>query len=288
MANTINASLIKELLQDSKVVTTLGTRVAPLLDQLSVIVETDPVAPNANINVPVVSSGPTVQTNASNFESGDSTVGLCKVTAVQLTASFHMTNTENNTGYRLRWLIKKAMQQLCMAIVDKILAEVTTTNFGSAVLDSTAANFDSSDLATIWAGGNGKNFLNHYLLLDGDYFAKLLPTTLESFRPETPGAFGFDSILVNNRWTGAGTGVIGFHFDDPAIAVGLGWPALNSTIAKDMLASENVMIEELGIPVQYNEWVARQGRTHWGSLDIMVGADAADTSAGELITNGAS
>lgn len=288
MANTINSSLVKELLQDSKVVTTLGTRVAPLLDQLSVIVETDPVAPNANINVPVVSSGPTVQTNATNFESGNSTVGLCQVTAVQLTASFHMTNDENNTGYRLRWLLKKAVQQLCLAIVDKILAEVTTTNFGNAVLDSTAANFSSTDLATIWAGNNGKNFLNHYLLLDGDYYAKLLPTTLESFRPETPGAFGFDSIRVHNRWTGAGSNIIGFHFDDPAIAVGMGFPALNSTIARDMLASENVMIEDLGIPVQYNEWVARNGRIHWGSLDIMVGADTADGSAGEVITDGAS
>jgi hypothetical protein len=287
MSNTISSDLIKEVLNDSKVVTTLGTRVAPWLDALSVQVAVDPVAPNANINVPVVSAGPTVQTNATNFQSGNSTVGLAQVAASQLTASFHITNTEANTGYSLMWLLKKAMQVLGIKVVDTILAEATTDNFGTAPLDVTAANFASTDLKTIWAGGNGKNFNQHNLALDGAYYAKILPTSLESFTLGGP-AYGFDRIMVNNRWTGAGSGVIGFHFDSEAIAVGLGFPKINAEIARDMLASENVILEELGLPVQFNQWVDRSTRTMWASLDIMCGADKADTTAAEVITDGGS
>jgi len=288
MSNTITATLVKELLNDSKVVTTLGTRVAPWMDALSVMLAVDPVAPNANINVPVVSAGPTVQTNATDFESGNSTVENCQVAASQLTASFHITNAEANTGYSLRWLLKKAMQNLALKIVDTILTPVTTVNFGAAALDVTAANFSGTNMPTIWAAGNGANFNVHNLALNGTYFAKLLPTTREYFNPGETGAFGFDRILVNNRWTGAGTGVIGFHFDSEAIAVGMGYPALNSEVAKDMIASENVMVEELGIPVQYHQWIERKGRTMWASLDIMLCAKAADKTAGEVLTDGAS
>ena len=288
MANTIDSGLVKQLLNDDKVVTTLGTKAAPLLDKLSVQLEVDGVAPGASINVPVVSAGPTVQTNATDFQSGNSTVDNCQVAAAQKTASFHLTNAQANAGYSLLWLLKKAAQQLRNSIVDVVLAPVTTTNFGTAALDSTAADFDSADLKTIWAGGNGKNFDTHNLLLDGGYYAKLLPTSAESFRPEATGAYGFDSIQCHNRWDGAGSGVIGFHFDGDAIAVGLGFPAMNDDIRGDMLASYDVMIEQIGLPVQFNQWVDRQSRAMWASLDIMIGAKAADKTAGELITDGAS
>lgn len=287
MSNTIDSSLVKELIEDKKVVTTLNTRVMPWLNALSVQVAADPVAPLSTINVPVVSAGPTVQTNPTDFQSGNSTVDTAAVTVAQLTASFHITNAEANKGYSLMWLLKKAMQVLSMKVVDTILAPVTTSNFGTAVLDVAAASFSSTNLKTIWSGGNGKNFLTHNLALDGEHYAQLLPTTLESFGLGGA-AYGFDSIMCHNRWTGAGSNVCGFHFDSEAIAIGLGFPAMNAEIARDMIASENVTLEELALPVQFNQWVERSSRTMWASLDIMVGAAAADKTAGELIENGAS
>jgi len=282
MANTVNADLVYEILNDEEV-TTLGTLSAPWLD-FSYKVDLEAKAPGAQINVPVVSAGATVQENASNFESGDSTIGDANVHAAQQTASFHVTQAQVNDGIQLRWLLKKNMQNLQNALVDKVFAVVTNANFGADVVNVASTSFGTDDLVDIWAAC--KNFPRKNLWLDGAYVAELLPTTRESFALSAmgfQGAYGFDSIKVHNRWDGTSS-IKGFCASDSAIAVGTAFPKVDELVTGlSAIQSTNVMLEQINLPVQFNLWVNTAGRVAWASLDCMIGAAAADTNAGKVI-----
>lgn len=287
MANTINADLIWEILNNDEI-TTLGTLAAPWLD-FSYLVDLEPKAPKAQINVPLVTAGATALTNATNFESGDSTVGDVNVAASQYTVPFHVTQAQVNSGIQLRWLLKKNMQVLQNKLVDVVFANVTNANFGADVVNVASTSFGTDDLVDIWAAA--KDLPRKNLWLDGAYVAELLPTNKESFSLSAMGfmgAYGFDSIKVHNRWDGT-SNIKGFVASDDAIAVGTAYPKVDelvTSIAGSVIESSNVMIEALNLPVQFNLWVNTAGRVAWASLDLMMGSAAADTNAGKVIGAG--
>lgn len=288
MANTVNADLIWEILNDEEV-TSLGTMSAPWLD-FSYRLDLEPKGPKAQINVPYVTAGSTTLTNPSNFESGNSTIGDINVSATHYSQPFHLTQDQMNSGLQLKWLVKKNVQVLRNALVDAVFAPVTNANFGADVVDVVSTSFGTDDLVDIWAAC--KDFPIKNLWLDGSYVAELIPTNTQSFNVSQmgfQGAFGFDSIKVHNRWSGAGTNIIGFCAADAAIAVGTAFPrldALVTSIAGAQIESVNVTVEHINLPVQFNVWVNTAGRVAWASMDVMLGAAAADTNCGKVVGNG--
>lgn len=278
MANTIDSGLILEILEESAL-TSLGT-ISAMMDAFTVKVTMSPIAPRSDVNVPLVTAASSALTNPASFEAGDSTAGTVTVTPAKIVCPIHATDAEMGKGTRAEWFIKKAMQTMQNKLVDLTMAPVTEANYGTAVVDVAAASFAASNLKTIWAAA--KNFNRRNLILDGGHLAQILPTSLESFDLSTNGAYGFDSIQMHNRWTGAGTDIIGFCADESAIAIATGEAFYDNDVLNDLVMYEGVTLPN-GMPVYLSKWISRAGRAVWYALETMYGAAAGDTSAGKVI-----
>jgi len=81
MANTFDSALVTDVLRDS-VITVLQSRLAPL-SAFTKDFSAESVKPRATIQVPIATAGSTTQTNATDFESGNSTLDNVAVTVNQ-------------------------------------------------------------------------------------------------------------------------------------------------------------------------------------------------------------
>jgi len=284
MANTFDSALVTDVLRDTAI-TVLQSRLAPL-NSFSKDFTAEAVKPRATIQVPIATAGSTTQTNATDFESGNSTLDNVAVTVNQYSNSFCLSNDELNQGFRLENIAKINLHQLANKIIDIALTPVTTTNFGAAVVDKdTAADVGVAELRALWAALKDGDVRN--VILDGSIYAQFLPANLEAFQVasggKNVGMYGFDFFSFNNRWTGAGTNIRGFACSPQAIAVASGVPVA-SAVADDMVGQETVVIPDLGLAVQMNMWVSRQSRSLWASYDVMFGASKADGSALKILT----
>lgn len=276
-ANTYSATLVTDRLADG-LITTIGTKLAGLR-AFSREFGTDVLKPKATVQVRKVTATSAVQTNPTNFESGDSTTTPSSVAVDQISKSFHVTNDELNKGHQVMQVAEKNAQTFANAISDIWTAIVTTANFSTALQIGAAATFDASDLAPIYAAA--KNYGSKNLILDGGHLAYLLPTDKFKFRLGEEGAYNFDLIAEQNRWTGATTNTVGFVCDPNAIAVASGLPA--SLPASEFIELGTVELPNLGLTIQVCHWFSRGGRVHWMSYDVMFGAIAGDTTAGEVL-----
>jgi hypothetical protein len=283
MANTFDSALVTDSLRDVAI-TVLQSRLAPL-NAFSQDFSADPLKPRATVQVPIATAGGTTQTNATNFESGDSTLDNVAVSVSQYSNSFHLTNDQINGGHRLEKIAKINLHQLANKIIDVALAPVTAANFGAATIDvDTAGDVTATSLKTLWAAikdGDSRN-----LIVDGSIYAQFLPANLDAFQlasgGKNVGMYGFDFFSYNNRWDGAEATVTGFACSPQAIAVASGLPS-NDIAGSDMMAVENIEIPDLGLTVQMNMWVSRATRAVWASYDVMFGAAKGDPNALKII-----
>jgi hypothetical protein len=282
MANTFSASLVQDT------VSTAGmTSLGPVLDatgKFSFNVGVDPINKTGSVHVPITVSTSAALTNPTNYAAGDTTVESREVTVNEYAKSFHITQAQANEGKGLAQLIGKNMQTIANQAQDIIYAPLTVSNFGAASLDVTAAAFDpATDLKTVWKAG--KDFPTKNLVLEGDWYGELVPTSNDNFRLGSQGAYGFDSIALNNRWDGAGANVIGFLGAADSLAIASGEPAIDSTVQDGMEQYFEVPLAN-GISVYFAMWVDINSRTRWASLGLMLGSGPGDTTAGTLITAG--
>jgi len=283
MANTFDSALVVDILRD-QAITTLQSRLAPL-NAFSKDFSADQLAPRKTVQVPIATAGSTTQTNATNFESGDSTLDNVEVSVSQYSNSFHLTNDHINSGHRIENIADINLSQLANKIIDVALTPVTTANFGSAVVDVDAASdVGATELKALWAAIKDGDTRN--VVLDGAIYAQFLPSNLDGFtlatNGRTSGIHGFDGFFYNNRWTGAGSTINGFACAPQAIAVASGVP-VNTPADADMLEQTLVPIPDLGLTVQVNMWVSRSSRALWCSYDVMFGAAKGDGTALKLL-----
>ena len=238
------------------------------------------MAPLATVQVRKATAGATTQTNATNFESGDSTLDNIPVTINQYSQSFHITNAEMNSGHSLANLAQINAQTFVNSISDVYTALMVAANFGAATTIGAAANFDSADLPPILA--LAKNYRSKNLLLDGGHLAYLLPTDKFQFALGEAGAYGFDLIAEQNRWTNGVANIAGFICSPDAIAVASGLPV--ELPSGEFLQMSTISLP-IGLTVQSCVWFSRAGRVHWASYDVMFGAGPGDTTQAEnLVT----
>ena len=202
MGNTLASGLIPDYLADG-IIMDSHNKLA-MLDAFSHNFTLDVLRPRASVEVANWTAGPTVQTNATDFESGDSTLAAVQVTVNQYTAPFHLSNAAQNQGFQLQQLAMGAMYKLVDAISDVCTALMTNANYSADNVIGAAASFDYADLPAIWV--LGKNWPRKNLVLDGSYLGYLLPQTRDWFKLGEAGAYGFDLIAENNRWTSAEIG----------------------------------------------------------------------------------
>jgi len=279
-----DSQLVVDSLRDTAI-TVLQSRLAPL-NAFTIDFGTDELAPRRNVLVPMATAGSSTQTNATDFETGTTTVSAVAVQVDQYTNSFQLTNAEINQGHKLEQMAKINLHALANKIMDVAMAPITTGNFGSATVSlSSAALVGASELKSLW--GALKDGDTRNLVVDGSIYANFLPTNLDSFNlasnGRNVGIYGFDGFFYNNRWSGAGANIRGFACSPQALAVASGIP-VSSPVGDDMIAQELIEIPDLGLTVQMNLWTSRATRTLWASYDVMFGAAKADGSALKIVT----
>ena len=282
MANSFSAALVTDVVEDTAV-TVLQNKLASL-KAFSRDFSTDVVKPKATIQVPLVTAGAVAIVDPANYESGDTTIGNVPVMPHRIAVPFGITADQLQQGFRLKNLVQIQLVILANAIMDATMTPVTAANYGAAtVAGVAAANFGPDDLAVLF--GAAKNFNSKNLVLDGSYLAQFIPTDKLKFKLGEDGAFGFDLIAENNRFTAADAKVQGFVADPQALAIGSGLPVLDDAVAKHMVINEIITLDALGgLSVQFTVWGSPSTRNVWGCFELMYGAAKGDPSALKLIT----
>lgn len=275
-ANSFGASLVTDYLADGLVITAHNRLAA--LNVFTRDFGVDRIKPRSTVQVRKVTGGATGSQNPTNFESGDSTTTNIGVTVNQENVNFHVTNDELNKGHQLAHLATKNAQVFADQISDLVTALMVSGNYGAATVIGAASAFDADDLKPIMA--LAKDYPSKNLLLDGGHLAYLLPTDKDKFRIGEEGAYGFDIIAEQNRWTSAEANAAGFVCGPDSIAVASGLPV--DLPAGEFLEMRTVELKN-GLTVQLCVWFSRAGRVHWASYDVMFGAAAGDTTQAEVL-----
>lgn len=280
--NTLDAALVTDWLADGLIVVANNKLAA--LAAFSTDFGIDRLKPRATVQVRKATGTSAAQTNPSNFETGDTTVDNIPVSVSQISKSFHLTNDELNSGHRLAHLAQINAQTFANAISDVWTALILAATFAAPAPANigAAGAFDAGVLADIY--GFAKNFRMKNLILDGAYIGRLIPVNSFSFSMQNGGfrgAYGFDLITEQNRWTGATANTIGVVCGPDAIAVGSGLPIEQPQGEFLSLATET--LEPIGLTIQMATWYSRAGRVIWASYDVMFGAAAGDTTQLNLL-----
>ena len=289
-SNTYSSTLVTSFLTDGST-TVLQPKLAPFR-AFSRDFSTDPYKPLAAAQHKFVTAGPTVQVDATNFESGNSTVAPITLTPHQYTASINVSNADLNSGLRMENLVTIANAKLANALLEAATAPITLTNFagytdvagtGNII---TAANFTFTDMARIWGVLQKAN--QKFAILDGAYLAKLMnqPTYFQAIA-EGEGmlkAYGWDGICLNSDWAGASNNIAAFFCDPQAIALLAGLPLTPpSGIPGNTLQTGTFKIPSVEMSIQTNSWFNLSARTAWMSLDCVLAAAKMDGTAGVCV-----
>jgi hypothetical protein len=236
-------------------------------------------------------NGSTTQVNATNFESGDSTVTNVAVTVSQYTESFHITNSQLNSGLRMEDLITAKMASLGSKITQAAMTNVTAANFSTLTpLIRSYGAFNFSDTQGILAAIQKASVKN--IILNGGYFYKLtnVPSLFQA-TPVFPGAgfknlVGFDFVGLNTEWSLAGNNINGFACAPEALGVIAGLPLLDAPGTNGILGTATGILPGCECPIAVYTWFNTATRTYWGSFDMMFGAAPLDTTVGQVIATG--
>ena len=295
--NTLAAALTPDYLADGLIINARN-RLAPLA-AFSRDFGVDPMKPKSTVQVARATAGATGQTDATNWESGDTTLAAVAVTVAQKSVSFHLTNEQLNKGHQMANLAGINADQFADLISDVwtallVVGTYGTPGAGTGVIGASTA-FDPADIPQLFA--LAKNFRRRNLILDGSYIGYLMPGVISGFQAglgTDPNAgqstyfgslFGMDGIWMQSRYTSAVANCVGFLCSPDAIACASGFPISTSTPSSEFLSQQTVNIDgavssspSIGLSVQVNMWYSRATRTIWASYDCMFGAAAGDAS----------
>src|SRR5262249_23682765 len=151
------------------------------------------------------------------------------------------------------------------------------------------AAFGFSNMNNAW--GQLKKANRKNIMLDGEYLANIINTpAFLQIVPVLPGAgwknvMGWDYVALHTEWSAAGTNIRGFACDPNALGIIAGIPILDIPGSNGVLNMASGMMSGIDLPIAAHTWINTSTRTYWGSLDIMLGATALDTSIGLVISN---
>jgi hypothetical protein len=282
MANTLSASLILDTLS-KRTQTIIGNVLAPLAAFSSDFSE-DEMNQGQSVQIPLATAGGTAQTNPTNWESGDTTIGNVPVVVAGKSVSWHITPLQMNNSFRMEQMVDINLQNFTHAVWDAALAPFTGTHWSNFI--EAQATFSSTNLKTIWGGIARSPQKN--IILDATYYANFLPTAITDIGAKS-GLAGFDGFFLNSRWTGAGTNVVGFAGGPQCVAYVTGIPRYDDETRADINATVvGVPLGNSGktLSVLASTWLSRATRTRWASLDVMFGAAKLDNTKGYLIKSG--
>lgn len=294
MANSFSVDLVIDKIT-KRTITYLGERFAPLA-AFSSDFSNEEYTQGQNVRFQVANAGPTVQTNPTNWESGDTGLANVNILVNQYAASIHLTPRQLNNEFRLSQVVDKALQAIGDKVIDVAFGPLTITNFQNLTLS--AANLNQANLASIlqqgWALIAKSQTKN--AILDATSYSKLLPASLTTELGPRAGLAGFDNFYLNTRWTGAGANIYGFLGGPQAVASIMGLPESVPQEFAEAIQQQVVTVPVGGhgtinqgttapsISLLQTTWLVPSTRLMWVSYDWMQGAASmGDTTAGVVI-----
>jgi hypothetical protein len=275
MANAFDSGLVVATISQ-QAQTVLANRLAPLR-LFTTDFSNEVRKPKDTVQVPIVSATSATSTNPTNFEpGGDVTVGKAPVTLDHIVQFFAITQADLNQGHRLENLVKINLQAIADKLFSVAITPITTVNFGAAVVTTTTITPGSGHLATLWSNvskGDRKG-----LVVTPTIYSALIPTSTTALSL-SEGAYGFENgVYYASSFSGAVSGLDGFACSPGAICVAAAQPGIDPSISSQFAVSESVMVESLGLTLQYNIWGSTNNRQVNASIEVMFGAAAGLTS----------
>ena len=270
MANTINSALIVDSVSEYGL-TKLANRLAPL-GLFASDFSADVKRPADVIQVSLATAGSTTQTNPSSFNSiGGTTLGASAVTLDHLYQPFGLAYSDLQNGIKLERLIKVNMDKLADAIWAAATAPITVANFGAATVTAadSAVTPGSANLKALWAGVSKAD--RKALIVNSGIYSQLIPTSTTSL-PLSEGAYGFDAGVFYASQFPSEAKLAGFAASAEAIAMASGKPDF-SAVEGNLMLSESVTLDKLGLTIFYNVWGDPTSRNIIGSFELMFGAN---------------
>lgn len=275
MANTYDADLVVDRLADQAILV-LQNKLAPL-NAFSQDFGVDTLRPRALVQVEKSGTPATVQTNPTNYESGDTTNTNVAVTVNEISTSFHVSSQELMQGHKLETKAANNLHSLADTVWDVAAALLAEATFTNTVVVATEAAIDSGDLQTGW--GSIAKSAQKNVILSGPAFSRFLPTDRDSFLPGA-NAYGFDGMYMATKWDNANeANTRGFFAGPNAIAVAAGLPEISAPVRAQVEDVRIINIPGLNLAVQMVMWGSASSRATWVSYGVMFGAAVGDISA---------
>jgi hypothetical protein len=288
MGNTLSSNLVLDTIS-SRVVTPLGNIFAPL-NAFTTDFSDEKYYQGQNVRFRYATTGPTAQTNPTNWESGDSVQDNVNLIVNQYSVSAQLSPLERNTGFNLPMLVDKAIQSFGNKIMDVAMGPLSNTNFSNITVAQSSLVYQN--LQTVWAACAKSSTKN--LILDSTALSVLMPKDYYQFdlggakSGLGTGGYGFDHIYLNTRWTGAGTNIYGFAGGPNSLGLISGLPVFDDEVRADLqMQTVSIPLGKGGtgqtdsgssITVYASTWIARNTRIRWMSLDVMFGAAKIDNT----------
>ena len=180
MANTYPAATLADIIMSSEMLA-LQNKHLPFdkfctdFSNEAVAVSPNGTGARSTIQVDLVGSGSTVQTNPTNYESGDATVTAVSVAMNEYSSAFHITAAERNNGRKLEKLLGANMHGLLDKLDSVASTLFTVANFGAVVLDKDPTTVTAADIKTLIAASGKYNQRN--LITDAVFWAQFAATS---------------------------------------------------------------------------------------------------------------
>ena len=275
MPNTIDAALIGSTISE-QAQTVLGNRLAAL-SLFSSDFSAEVKKPKETIQVPIATATASTQTNPTSFDGvGGTTLDKATVALDHIYQPFGLDYSDIQNAIKLEKLVKINLNALADKIWSIVTTPITVANYGSAIVApaTAAANFAAGDLAKLWSSVSKSG--SKGLVLSPTLYSGIIPTQTIGLTLDK-GAYGFDSgIYYANQFSGQ-TRLAGFACSPEALAIASAAPALDH-VRDQMLISDVVVLEQLGLSIYYNVHVPTNSRAIVASAEVMFGAAKAVTS----------
>lgn len=284
MANNFDSTLVAKILSQTAV-----TKVQEKLAMLAMFTTdfSNEVRDQRSrtVLVPFVSGGSAVQSNPTNFETGDTYVKNASIAMNHISKSFYITSADYGNGLRLESLAKYNMGVVTTAIEAAVFALLTEANYATQTAASlsaiTAGGMTAANLKTLWGQVPGDNKI---AILKDTEFANILPGDLYGYDiTKNKSGFGYNYLdRSGSGFASAGSKLVAFGCDPAAIVMASAIPQYTTPVA-DLLNSTVVDVPGVGLSIQTNLWASSISRNTWASFDILFGAAVGDSSALKFI-----
>jgi hypothetical protein len=269
MSNTISSALSPARLVQT-IISTAG-QVLAQVPKFATVIPLDKMAPKVSVEIPICLAGPTVQENATDFESGDTEIDNIELAdPPQLSVAWHSSPADRNNGFLAGFAAAKATRALCAAVIDKIFAQVTSANFGAAQVTP----------AGVFGQGEFQDLLgiitdpNRVVLLSTAYWKRVTANMLP---------VGWSNLHEHTRWNAAEANTVGFAATPDALIVGASRPADLSP--QRILTQEHITLGDVGLPATFYSWAQHGSRVCWYGIDTIVQATPGNTSGLKILAS---